>query len=276
MLHFYDKCPCSLQEQKQRLEAACALSNAGIPCMVHLEDALAFIHFVPTGLFALNLVVADQDVDRASNIITGALPYDVHTGVIEHYCESILLDPAQTRVYTTSTYLPRSVPAVMDEPMLIIVHPQSRFNFNVADHARSVPLPPFPNSIRFPTLAALIDSLIENYLNPSPVGYAPHKESLDFRVYMSYILLYTLRHQGPAVLPNGDLHPNCVEVMQSLRPENRSYFEDYARLSPRRNEYKYHVKNHKDILRSLGHLERANRPRPLPLPGNPILMLVFL
>lgn len=108
-----------------------------------------------------------------------------------------------------------------------MVHPQSRFNFDVGDYTRSVPLSPFPDSIRFPTLVALLDSLIENHLNPSQAGYAPHRESLDFRVYMSYILLYTLRHEGPAVLPNGDLHPNCVEVMQSLRLENRSYFEDY-------------------------------------------------
>lgn len=117
MLHFYDECPCSLQEQEQRLEAARSLSDSGIRCIVHLEDALAFmfIHFVPTALFALNLGVADQDVDRASHIITGALPFAVHTGVIEQYRESILLDPAQTRVYTTSTHLWRSVPAVMDE-----------------------------------------------------------------------------------------------------------------------------------------------------------------
>ena len=160
---------------------------------------------------------------------------------------------------------------------------------DVRDYTRSVPLPPFPDSIRFPTLAAFLDSIIEDHLNPSQAGYISSKESYNFHAFMSYICLYTLRHEGPAVLPNGDLYPNCVEVMQSLRPENRSIFEDFARMSPRKGDIAYHVKNHKDILRAQGyvqmlfsrqsvpssefrHLERANRPRPLPLPGNPALM----
>ena len=105
MLHFYDECPYSLEEQEERLQAARALAKAGIPCLVHLEDALAFIHLVPTALFALHLVVADHDVDRSTQAITSALPYHVHTGVVDQYCESILRDPAQTRMYTTSTYL---------------------------------------------------------------------------------------------------------------------------------------------------------------------------
>ena len=83
MLHFYDECPYGLDEQEIRLGAARVLVNAGIRCLVHFEDALAFIHFVPTVLFGLYFVVADQDVDRAANAITNALPYHVHTGVVE-------------------------------------------------------------------------------------------------------------------------------------------------------------------------------------------------
>ncbi len=257
MLHFYDECPYGLDEQEIRLEAARVLANAGTRCLVHFEDALAFIHFVPTGLFGLHFIVADQDVDRATNAITNVLPYHVHTGVVEQYCESIFRDPAQTRMYTTSTYLWRSVPSVNGESMLLFVHPQTRFNLDVEDYTRSVSLLPFPDSIRFPTLAAFLDSIIEDHLNPCQAGYISSKESYNFHTFMSYVCLYTLRHEGPAVLPNGDLYPNCVEVMQSLRPENRSIFEDFARMSPRRDDMAYHVKNHKDILRAQGYVQNA-------------------
>ena len=255
MLHFYAECPYGLDEQEIRLGAARVLVNVGIRYLVHFEDALAFIHFVPTVLFGLHFVVADQDADRAANAITNALPYHVHTGVVEQYCESILRDPAQTRMYTTSTYLWRSVPPVNGESMLLFVHPQTRFNIDVGDYTRSVPLPPFPDSIRFPTLAAFLDSIIEDHLNPSQAGYISGRESDRFSVYMSYVCLYNLRHEGPAVLPNGDLYPNCAEVVQSLRPENRSLFEDYARLSRRKGDIEYHVKNHKAILRNQGYVQ---------------------
>ena len=139
--------------------------------------------------------------------------------------------------------------------MLVFVHPQTRFSVGVGDYTRSVPLPPFPDSIRFPTLAAFLDSIIENHLNPSQAGYISGGESDRFSVYMSYVCLYNLRHEGPAVLPNGDLYPNCAEVVQSLRPENRSLFEDYARLARRKGDIEYHVKNHKAILRNQGYVQ---------------------
>ncbi|KJA28554.1 hypothetical protein HYPSUDRAFT_33983 [Hypholoma sublateritium FD-334 SS-4] len=88
-----------------------------IRCKIHLEDALAFIHFIlTTDLLALNRVVVGHDVDRASNLITSTLQYVVATGVIEQYCGPIILDMAQTRVY-----LRLSVPTVMNEPKLTLV-----------------------------------------------------------------------------------------------------------------------------------------------------------
>jgi hypothetical protein len=70
MLHLYDSGPYSVESQ-----TACAPSTARIKSLVWGEDALAFIHFVPTNLTALHLVVADRDVHLASTEVTNSLPY---------------------------------------------------------------------------------------------------------------------------------------------------------------------------------------------------------
>ena len=59
MRHFYDSSPWSIDIQRVRPKPACALSDAHIKCLVWGEDALAYIHFIPTGLFNLHLVVPD-------------------------------------------------------------------------------------------------------------------------------------------------------------------------------------------------------------------------
>ena len=69
------------------------------------------------------------------------------------------------------------------------------------------------------------------------------------RVWVSYLFLYTLR-KWPRVLPSGDLEQEHAEVMQSLRPENRPFFEAYTRresLDP-----KVHAIRRKEILENLG------------------------
>ena len=55
--HFYDSSTDSVETQDVRLKPARAISDAHIPCLVWAEDALSFAHFVPTCLFALQLLV---------------------------------------------------------------------------------------------------------------------------------------------------------------------------------------------------------------------------
>ena len=83
MLYFYDSSPYSIDTQRG-LKPSCALSDAHwyIICLIWGEDAVALWRtFIlsQTGLFDLHLVVQDEDlqVQRASNLITQCLPYNI-------------------------------------------------------------------------------------------------------------------------------------------------------------------------------------------------------
>ena len=60
-----------------RLKPACALSNTYNKSLIWREAALAYIHFIPTGLFNLHLVVPDQDLQRACTEIMQSLQYNL-------------------------------------------------------------------------------------------------------------------------------------------------------------------------------------------------------
>ena len=78
-IHFYDESPCGQRYQSIRLEPATALLKAGIPCVVFGEDALNFIHCIPTELFDLHLLVPEESIDVALDAICSSFPYSRST-----------------------------------------------------------------------------------------------------------------------------------------------------------------------------------------------------
>jgi hypothetical protein len=218
------------------------------------EDALAFVHFIPAGVTALNLVVADQDVQVASTKITDSLPYEVFTGIVKNYVEFIGIYPDQPRFFPNSVHLQLTTPLNerdVDDPDMIIVHPQSQFYLDLQDDTRSLSLPPFPDNIRFPTRTAFLDSMIATILDP-PSGRVSVGLRLMLRSWISYFFTYTLRN-SPRVLPNGNLEPEHAEVLSSLRPENRHYFDDLTRRSSTLSiRLKDHVLLRRGVLEKLG------------------------
>lgn len=122
-------------------------------------DAFAYINFIPTGLFVLHLVVADQDVQQASTEIMESLPYKLCTSIL-HYSVHLEL---------TSPHDKRNI----DDPEMIIIHPQLQLYLDVHDKSRSVSLPPFPDTIRFPSRTAFIDSMLLDWSSTyQDEGYA--------------------------------------------------------------------------------------------------------
>ncbi|KAJ6620486.1 hypothetical protein B0H10DRAFT_2358890 [Mycena sp. CBHHK59/15] len=91
-VHF-DECPRTLQTHVLRLQPAAALTHANIPCLVWAEDALSFVHLVPTELFALQLLVPDDKLEEAAAIITSAMPFERMSSPPEHWLEWKLVDP---------------------------------------------------------------------------------------------------------------------------------------------------------------------------------------
>ncbi|KAF8174271.1 hypothetical protein BJ912DRAFT_990648 [Pholiota molesta] len=243
MLEYYDSSPYVLETQQRRLRPALSLSDANIRCLVWAEDALAFIHFVPTSLFTLQLIVADQNLEAASTAIMHSLPYKVFTGIDKNFVESILYDPSQPSAFPHSVCLELTTPGSMDDPEKIFIHPMSQFY-------------------------SFLDSMIAMNLDP-PSGRCHSKVTSMLLNWIAYLFTYTLRKR-PAVLSNGDLEPERKEVLQSLREENRPYFNAYARRAVNWEEL---ALGRKKILEKLGRHEEARRPLPPPFPGNPALLL---
>jgi len=156
---------------------------------------------------------------------------------------------------------------LMDDSDMVFIHPQSQMYLDVNDTSRSVSLPDFPDTIRFPTRAAFLDSMIELYLDP-PSGRLHTKRDGLLSVWISYLLLYTLRNY-PRVLPNGDLEQEHAEVVRSLKPENQPYFDNLVRDGT--SNRLLLSKARREVLEKLGRYEEARRPLIQPLRGNPEL-----
>ncbi|PPQ68249.1 hypothetical protein CVT25_005318 [Psilocybe cyanescens] len=249
MHEFYDESIHGLESQEERLRAARVLSQAGIRCLIHGEDPLSFIYFVPTGLFELHVIVANKDVHRAVAEIHGSLPYRVFTGILDHFNDPLLFDPNRTRAYPNSIFL-KPFSNDSRDPDMIIVHPESDFNLVVSDYSRSVPLPPFPDNIRFPTRVAFLDSAIETRLDPNS-SLVTHRATQKLSIWISYIIAYTLRNR-PIVLPNGDLDPEAEALKCSLRPENQPQFEANLRHTVNSRDRSHHMLIRREILRNMG------------------------
>ena len=252
MLHFYDSSPYSIKTQRGRLKPACALSDAHIKCLVWGEDALAYVHFIPTGLFDLHLVVQDEDLQRASTQITQFLPYKICSLIPDKRLERIFFDASQPRTFPHSLLLEMTVPddeRHMNDSQMVYIHPQSQLYLDVNDTSRSVSLPPFPDTLRFPTRTAFLDSMIDLYLDP-PSGRMHTRRDTMLRSWICYFFTYTLRNE-PRELANGDLEHEHAEVVRSLKPENRPYFDNYARFGFR--ERLLLAKDRRAVLEKLGY-----------------------
>ncbi|KAG6828971.1 hypothetical protein H0H92_006153 [Tricholoma furcatifolium] len=252
MFQFCDECPSSLKEQETRLRAARALSQANVSCVVWGEDALAFVHWVPTYVFFLHLVVADHDVPHASRKVIEALPYQVFTGCHEHLVEPWIYDLSEPRLYPNAATLQCTKP-IRDEfePEIIVIHRESDWCFNVADRTLSVPLSPFPENIRFPTRTAFLDSIIECLLDP-PSGQILRRAVSQLHIWLAYIVDYTLRTDSER-----------LEVMRSLKPENQPYFDAHARRLNAKKDLMDNIVERRRILERLGKHEQARRPLPI-------------
>ncbi|KAG6849435.1 hypothetical protein H0H93_008511 [Arthromyces matolae] len=231
----HDSSPYSPESVERRLRAARVLSKAGIKCLVWGEDALAFVHFVPTVLFGLHLVVSEDDVVRASNAITASLPYEVYTPFNDTYVDSRTMNPSQPLIYPRSVHL-RTKPEDEDDPETILIHPHSEVAIDLDDPLRSVTLPPFPSNILFPTRVAFIDCILDHILDP-PNGREFFRLSLKISSWLAYFYSYTLP-VIPSVLPNGDIEPERKKVMRALKPENQAYFEYELRSLAKNTTFK--------------------------------------
>ncbi|KAK0231011.1 hypothetical protein IW262DRAFT_1489292 [Armillaria fumosa] len=236
--HFFTESPSHPGEQKARLgpPPPPSLIRAQIPFVVFAEDALSIVHRVPTTLHDQQLLVPDGRVDEAVKVLCNTLPYRVIDG---HTSPSWLDSPVfnRARPYTFSgtptVMIEHTAPDILQgkdepEPLRILVHATSTFHFDMHDTPRTClnPAPPTPDftSIRFPTIPAFYDALIDIYLEP-PLGVVHQKLQFQLTGFRGYLSLYTVSNEGFCCDPasTGELHliPNCLQVLEQVKEGNR-------------------------------------------------------
>lgn len=210
--------PCEFAE---RINIAKALSNAHIPCLVWGTDAIDFIRKPSRPKFTvyLHLLLADKNIQSGAEAIVTSVPdFRPFTGTRHwNYLTFCALEPP---AFPHSICLEMARSRRGGVLQAVFLHPQSQFYFDIKDHTRSVPLKSFSEGTRLPTLAAFFDSLIEVHSDP-PTG-------CDLR--MLDILLKDWHRQlvpggQSPVLQTGELKPRYIDIMESLKPENRPCFE---------------------------------------------------
>lgn len=267
VVHHQDYSFHSDEAQHNRLEPARAVTQSGVPCMVWAEDALSFVHFVPTALFSLQLIVQDGNVDHAAEAIVSQLPFQRMSSPPEPWMEWSMLSPEFEKlvcyprsIALKSTKSPENL--VWDEPWEVWIHPQSYIALDITDLSLSVSLaPPLPSeneSIRFPNRAAFLDGLA-NLILESPVNFAHRKFLTQVGIYAEYLLTYTLR-KAPRVNEDGTLEPEHQMVMDSLRPENRSWFYSLAACDTSYNR-STEITKRKELLERMGWVDRYTSRR---------------
>ncbi|KAF9817462.1 hypothetical protein IEO21_03419 [Rhodonia placenta] len=157
-VHLYDSSTYSTEDELTRLRPALAIANANIPCLVWGEDALAFVHCVPTVLFQFHLIVPDDALEAACRAIMESLPYKKLDAPHPTWQEYGMVDPSRPSCYPSSVTLECTGDmeelASLSADTSIAVHPQSFWSVDVRDTSRSVslePAPPHDQRIRLPT-----------------------------------------------------------------------------------------------------------------------------
>ena len=144
-IHYYGSCPMSSLTMETCLKLARAITYAGVPYLVWAEDTLSFAHSVPTKMFALQLLIPDKDIERATQAITSSLPYRQLTEPHKSWLDYEFIDPDQWSCFPNSILLELILPQLSwheDDPINIYIHPASWFYFDVKDNSCSVSLIP--------------------------------------------------------------------------------------------------------------------------------------
>jgi hypothetical protein len=269
-VHLYDQSPNCPLAQHERLRPARVLADAGVPFIVWGEDALSFAFFVPTCLFDFHILIPDECVDAAVKALLEGLPCRRMDAPPERWTELTHVDASRPPCFPNSSWLQTTSRTLKNEPETIVVHPQSWFAFDVRDATCSTTLSPSFSpedaKIRFPTLPALLDSLIATILDP-PIGYRHRRTFRMLNCWIGYLFVYTPVLRFPSDLETPRLEPrqevvvNAMKQVEASHPfrcfrahcclkENRSYFMVY--MNGKLPSWQQEVHKRRELMRKMG------------------------
>jgi len=246
--------PPPAEELTSRLLAAAVLTQTGIPCVVWGEEALGWIHRVPTHIFyTLHLLVPEGQLEKASQTLCNLLPEYAVTDPRSDYTDGWLIMSgekekfqAQGRFPNASPLSRRLVHTGLDSekeekqtqnsrrqthiPEYIILTPDSFFHLDATGStstslvALPEPIPPSLN-VRFPALPTMYDSLLSTIHAPERLEYSCGLR-MEMRGFLGYLHLYCFSEY----VSRGwykevkDLPEPIREVGLALREENQPRF----------------------------------------------------
>ena len=219
--------------QRQRLLALPQLAFRGIPCILWGEDALNFVHRVPTGLFDLQILVPDECLERASSVLQEG-PY-FQAPFPKHYFDSI--GPHVNRSgYPKGIFLQHV--DVRDSypynsfslcPPYILLLPQSYFGFDVRDKERFQSLvPPLDSDpsnedILAPKYHTFLEGLVAFNLNPPiPLETQHGRTRVNHDIFIGYLLRYRIQWKDDYFDRGDDDKPPGTELL----PEERLVLDE--------------------------------------------------
>lgn len=245
MYHWSDRFDAGVRVDvmHERLAPARCLLQAGIRSVVWSEDALAFVHHVPTGLFDLSLLVDDQNMEAAQRVLTTELSY-VQAGPSYHWLDHwhdreektqdlVNISPKSRRFEYKGQIL-----ASTNLPEFISIQPTSYYGVNLDDSNLTFTpesLPPSNAGLLFPTLPAFVDGILTTKFE-TPTGHCYMDHDMWTITMIAYVLMYSI-DQPIWVDENGleceddnvrRVSDAALRLLDQIRPENREYMEAFV------------------------------------------------
>ncbi|KAI1791232.1 hypothetical protein LXA43DRAFT_1094832 [Ganoderma leucocontextum] len=233
----YEHQPPSPKEQHQRLVALRELTSRGIPCILWGEDALNYVHRVPTYLFDQQILVPDELLESASSVLREGRyvtvpftpPYTDYrggTGGDSAFPGGILLKHPD--VPDDDPDKPELEPL----PAYILLLPQSYFGLDVRSEERFQSLvPPLDSDnadILVPKHHTFLEGLVAFNVSPPIPLHTPHaRQRVRHDIFIGYLLRYRVKYEDDPdglVPPPEELHPEERVILSELQTEEARWY----------------------------------------------------
>lgn len=228
---FYDYKPPPPGEQHERLVALRQLVSRGVPCILWGEDALNYIHSVPTSLFDQQILVADDVLELASSILQEGryVPVPFPRRYFDWYGANTDRSAFPRGILLKHLDIPDGEPYKLEPlPGYILLLPQSYFGLDVKQEERfSSLVPPLDASnadILAPKYNTCLEGLVHFNVNPPIPLDTPHgKQRGKHEVYIGYLTRYRVKYEDDTPPPK-ELLPEESAILSELQTEDARWY----------------------------------------------------
>ncbi len=230
---WYEYKPPPPDEQHKRLLALRQLTSRGIQCILWGEDALNYVHNVPTSLFDQQILVPDELLESASSVLQEGPYFQVpFTPDYADFSGPNVDKSAYPRgILLKHPGIPDDEPYKLDPlPGYILLLPQSYFGLDVQSKERfqSVvpPLDPSNVHILAPKFHTLLEGLVAFNLDPPIPLETPHyRGRATHDIFIGYLLRYRVKYEDDGdTPPPKELLPEERVILDELRTEDARWY----------------------------------------------------